>query len=179
VATGDAAVSETRDRLATHVRSHPGVHFSDLVRELDLAPGQVQYHVRKLGASDRVVAEEVGDRTHYYPPEYDPWERRALALLRRETAGDIVAALIADGTARPQAVADELDIARSTLEWHLDRLVAHDVVEKRRDERGHVHLELTDPEATVGVLRNADPSLIGRLVSRFNRLLDQLLEDAG
>lgn len=170
-------MSETRERLASHVRSHPGIHFSGLVRALDLAPGQVQYHLRTLAGNDRVVAETVGDRTHYFTQEFDPWDRRALALLRRETAGDVVAVLLAEGTARPQAVADELDIARSTLEWHLDGLVTHDVVVKRRDQQNHVHLELAAPEATVELLREADPSLFERLVDRFDRLLDQLLSE--
>jgi predicted transcriptional regulator len=170
-------MSDTRERLAAHVRAHPGTHFSGLVRALDLAPGQVQYHLRRLDRRDRVVAEAVGDRTHYYPPGYDGWERRALALLRRETAGDIVGVLLADGTARPGAVADELDVARSTLEWHLDGLVEHDVVAKRRDHRNHVELALVRPEATVDLLREADPTLGERLVDRFGRLLDRLLAE--
>ncbi|MEF8853488.1 MAG: hypothetical protein V5A44_11925 [Haloarculaceae archaeon] len=72
---------------------------------------------------------------------------------------------------------DDLDVARSTLEWHLDRLVAEDVVRKSRDERGRVTLALADLDRTARYLAAVDPSLPDRLVDRFDRLLDALLPE--
>lgn len=169
-------MTDTRTAIADCVRARPGAHFNELVRRLDLAPGQVQYHVDRLRADEAIVVEPVHGRTHYFPPDYDGWERRALALLRRETAGDIVGYLLENGPARPAAVADDLDVARSTLEWHLDRLSAADLVEKRRDRRNRVTLAVARPSETVRLLRDADPTLRERLVDRFTRLVDQFLE---
>lgn len=170
-------MSETRRRIETHVRAHPGVHFNRLVRALELAPGQVQYHLRELTDRDVVVAEPLYGRTHYYPPTYDAWERGALALLRRETARDVVGALLADGGGRPATVADRAGVARSTLEWHADRLAERGLVEKRRGDGGTVRLELTRPEDTVRLLRDVDPTLLARLVDRYTRLVDRLLTE--
>ena len=169
-------MTETRTTIAEAVRDRPGVHFNELVRSLDLAPGQVQYHVGRLREEGSVVVERLYGRTHYYPPEYDDWERRALALLRRETAGDVVAYLLANGPTDPGTVAEELGVARSTLEWHLERLAAHGLVEKRRTGR-RVTLAVDAPEETVRLLREADPTLRERLVDRFTRLVDRLLEE--
>lgn len=169
-------MTETRSRIADAVRSRPGIHFNELVRSLGVATGQVQYHLRELRDGDVVVAEQLYGQTHYYPPTFDEWERRALALLCRETAGDIVAYLLANGPARPGTVASELDIARSTLEWHLDRLIDHDLVVKRKDER-QVTLAVGSPDRTVSLLREANPVLRERLVARFTRLVDQLLAE--
>ncbi|QZX99634.1 winged helix-turn-helix transcriptional regulator [Halobaculum rubrum] len=165
----------TRERIAGYVATNPGLHFNELVRRLDLAPGQAQYHLRRLVRADRVVGEEVSGRTHYFDPAVDPTERRRLALFRRETARDAVLELL-DGPAAPDAVATRIGVARSTLEWHLDNLVDAGVVEKRRDERGRVTLALTDPEATARSLRRIEPSLPDRLLDRFTRLVDALLE---
>ncbi|PSP46433.1 ArsR family transcriptional regulator, partial [Halobacteriales archaeon QH_1_68_42] len=129
-------MSETRERIADRVAADPGIHFSELVRELNLAPGQVQYHLRRLDG--RVVAADLYGRTHYYPSTVDERDRRVLAALRRETARDALAVLLRQGPTPPAAVADELGVARSTLEWHLDRLVAEDLVRKSRDRRGRV-----------------------------------------
>lgn len=171
-------MSETRERIARHVHAHPGVHFNDLVRTLDLAPGQVQYHLKRLCSAGSVVDERLYGQTHYYPPDCDEWERGALSLLRRETAGDVVAVLAEHGTARPQRMADELDIARSTLEWHLGHLVEQDVVAKQRDERNHVTLALVRPAVTATLLEAADPSTPARMVDRFTRVADRLLDDS-
>jgi len=170
-------VSEQRERIREHLAEHPGEHFSGLERALDLAPGQVQYHLKRLTRADRVVADHRYGRTHYYPPEYDEWERAALALVRRETTRDVLFYLLEHGPSAPATVADDLEIARSTLEWHLDRLVAEDVVEKARDDRNRVTLVLSRPTETARLLRKVEPALPERLVDRFARLVDTLLAE--
>ena len=170
-------MSDTRERIESVIQSHPGIHFNDLARTLELAPGQVQYHLKKLLSADEVVDEHRYGQTHYYPPGCDSWERGALSLLRRETAGDIVAVLVESDSIQPQTVARELDIARSTLEWHLDRLTEQNVVEKRRDEHNHVTLVLVQPNETARLLNEVRPSTPTRMVDRFIRLTDQLLDE--
>ncbi len=132
----------------------------------------MQYHLKRLD----VVADEWFGKTHYYPAAYDEWDRRALALLRRETAADVVAVLLADGPLSAGETADRVGIARSTLSWHRDRLETAGLVETRPD-RGHTLLFVPEPERTARLLDRAEPSLPGRLVDRFTRLVDALLEE--
>lgn len=169
-------MTDTRRTIVEAVDRYPGIHFSGLVRQLDLAPGQVQYHLRRLRTDEAVVVEDMYGRTHYYTPKIDGWERRAYALLRRETAGDIVAYLLANGASDPATITGELGIARSTLWWHLNRLATEDMVTRRRNEAGDTQLVLAQPVETARVLRDADPSLSERLVGRFIRVIDRLLE---
>ena len=166
-------MSDVRDRIERRVHEDPGVHFNELVRQLDLAAGQVQHHVRSLADDGSVRGAKLFGRTHYYPPEYDAWERRALALLRRETSAEIVATLLDEGPSRPVDVAGRVGIARSTLAWHTDRLVEAGLVEQRYDGR---QLVVADRVRTAELLEAADPSLPERLVDRFTRLVDGLLE---
>jgi predicted transcriptional regulator len=168
-------VSDVRNRIERRVGDDPGIYFNELVRELDLAAGQVQYHLRRLTDADAVEAAELFGRTHYYPPEYGDWERSALALLRRETSAEIVATLLDDGPQRPVDVAERVGIARSTLAWHADRLVDAGLLEKRVD--GH-RLVVADERRTAALVETADPTLPERLVDRYTRLLDLLVEDA-
>lgn len=168
---------ETRTRIADAVRSRPGIHFNGLVRSLDLATGQVQYHLKRLLNEEEVVKTELYGRTHYFPDTYDDWERRTLALLRRETTRDVVAVLFEAGSVRPNELVEELDLARSTLEWHLDHLVEQRVVVKRHSTRNQVTIELARPAETIELVRNADPTLLGKMVSRFTRLVDRMLSE--
>ena len=169
-------MSDVRDRIERRIGDDPGIYFNELVRELDLAAGQVQYHLRRLTDADAVEAAELFGRTHYYPPEYGDWERAALALLRRETSAEIVATLLDDGPQRPVDVAERVGIARSTLAWHADRLVDAGLLEKRFD--GH-QLVVADERRTAVLLETADPTLPERLVDRYTRLVDLFLEETG
>jgi predicted transcriptional regulator len=171
-------VTEQRERIHRYVADHPGVHFNRLVRTLDLAPGQVQYHLKRLRRAERVVEEPLYGRTHYYTPEYGEWERSALAVLRRETARDVLVTLIEEGSSPPAMVTEELGIARSTLEWHLDHLVEQDLVAKERDANNHVTLVVAQPTETARMLRLVEPSVSDRLVDRFTRLVDDLLSSS-
>lgn len=169
-------MSNVRTRIDSYVQDNPGIHFNALVRELDLAAGQTQYHVRRLLRAGELEQAALYGRTHYYPPEYDEWERGAIALLRRETARAIVLGALDRDEPRPASLADELDLARSTLEWHLSNLVEQGVVEKRYDDRGRVTLTVPRPAATERLLDAVAPSTTDRLVDRFTAFVDRALE---
>jgi predicted transcriptional regulator len=169
-------MTEQRNSIHRAIIDVPGIHFNGLVRRLDLAPGQVQYHLRKLRREGRVVRQSLYGRTHYYPTEYDSSAQRTLALCHRETARDILLYLLEAGPSNPASVVDSLDIARGTLEWHLDHLVEQNLVQKRRNQN-RVELSLVRPEETVRLLSQIKPTFSDRLFDRFTRLVDQLLTD--
>jgi len=169
-------VTDTRGRIADQIERDPGIHHSELLRRLSLAPGQLQYHLHRLHSTSTIERHPVYGRTHYFPRGYDEQDRTVLALLRRETARDIVIHLLDHGETAPSDVAEHLGIARSTLEYHLDRLVEHNLVEKDRDVRGRVRLVLVAPAETAELLGRITPSFPARLTDRFERLVDSLLE---
>lgn len=171
-------MTATRRQISTHVHEHAGIHFNELVRQSEFAPGQVQYHIRRLVNAGELVREEWYGQTHFYPPQYDEWERATLALFRRETTREVVVYLIEHEPVGPETVAENLDIARSTLEYHLDHLLEQDVVEKRYDSRNRVSLVLVNPERTAPLLSEVTPTVPDRLVDRFTRLVDGVLENA-
>ena len=170
-------MTHERDRIHSYIAAHPGEHFNALVRALDLAPGQVQYHLKKLKRQERVVEQPIYGRTHYFTPEHDASDRKSIAVVRRETARDVLFFLLETESSRPGAVADELDIARSTLEWHLDHMVEQDLVEKQRNRNNRVTLVVCDQERTVRLLEAVTPSFSDRMLDRFTRLVDNLVMD--
>lgn len=170
-------MATVRQRVHDHVRANPGVHFSALKAELDIATGQAQYHLRKLNRAGDIVAEEVRGQTHYFDRSYDPWERRILAFARRETARALLAHLLEDGPLDAAELADRLELSRSTVAWHVSSLVDAGVVKKSYGARGRVVVELVRPEETRRLLGDVTPSLANRLVDRFTRLVDEELAD--
>lgn len=169
-------MTHTRYQIRAHIHENAGIHFNELVRETDFAPGQIQHHVRRLIDKDAVVRNEFYGRTHYYPPTYDEWERGTLALFRRETPREIILYLIENEPTEPGTVVAELGIARSTLEHHLDNLIEQDIIEKRYGLRNHVILSLSKPERTAHLLSAVTPTVPDRLVDRLTRLVDDLFD---
>ena len=155
---------------------NPGIHFNEICRELDIATGQTQYHVRRLAKQETIRTESISGRTHYYPPTFSAWERGAIALLRRETSREIVLLLFTYDDLCPAEIADKLDVARSTVEWHLSRLVEYDIVTKDRTDSTLV-VRLRKQTELYRLLREIEPRLIDRLVDRFARLTDELFDD--
>ena len=77
----------------------------------------------------------------------------------------------------PSALTRRLNIARSTLEWHFAHLEDQDIIRKGRNERNHVTLVLTRPEEIAVLLQTVQPSTAIRMVDRFIRPTDHLLDD--
>jgi len=165
---------ETRARVRRHVRDTPGVHFNRVSRDLDIATGQAQYHLRRLVRDGEVAVERIGGRAHYFDPAFDPWDRRAVAFLRRETAREILVRLHAEGATRPATLAEELDLARSTVSWHVSNLAESGIVEKSDDRP--MRVSLARPDRTAALLDEVSASLPDRIVDRFVRTVDDLFE---
>lgn len=168
-------MSETRTRVKEHVTSNPGVHFNAIGRNLGIATGQTQYHLRRLVRENVLVSRSIRGRKHYYRQGYTRSQQAALALLRRETTREIVLRLLEHDEATPGELADDIGIARSTIEWHLSTLLEHDLAEKRYDD-GSVSVALVEPEPVFDVLTEVEPAMPDRLVDRFSRLIDSLFE---
>lgn len=166
-----------RDEITECVEKNPGIHFNELVRSVSLATGQVQYHMYSLIDDGVVDGTKLYGRKHYYPKDYPEEERGAIALLRRETAREVVVRLIENGESRPDEIADSLGIARSTLEWHLERLEGQRLVEKERGPGNRVTVSPVDEERTVEMLSDISPSVADRLLDRFVTMVDRMLEE--
>lgn len=169
-------MSEVRETIFEEIQRTPGTHFNELVRRLGLARGQVQYHVRLLTTSERVIQESLWGRTHYFPNEVPPEDRRAIAVLRRETANAIVSLLLKNDNPKPKEIASRLGLARSTVEYHLDRLSTVDIIEKKYALDGTIRISIMDAERARRLLRATDPDMVDRLTDRFGRLVDNLLD---
>lgn len=157
------------------VAETPGIHFNELVRRLEVTPDKLHRIATALEERGEIAISRQYGKTHFYPTSFDTWEQRAIALLRRETSREILVVLLERGECKPSAVADSVGIARSTLEWHCDRLVDAGLVTKEVDG-GSVQLGASDPDRIARLLDEIEPSFPDRWVDRTTRLVDSLLD---
>lgn len=163
--------------VVRYVTENPGTHFNTLVDQLDITPDRLHRVSKRLSAEGTLTVAEFYGKTHYYPPGFDEWQQQALSLVRRETSRDILFHLIEHEPSTPADVTDDVGIARSTLEWHLDRLIDADLVRKERDGWA-VELRIARPEQTRQLLEAIEPTLLERWVDRTTRLFDHLIDES-
>lgn len=180
MAAGDEQPT-TRQQVYQLVNEHPGLHLRELARQLDLRTSHAEYHLHQLTKAGLVKTEQTEGYKRYFvaiepnrelpegavQPEDRPW----LSLLRQERPLEIVAHLLQEGPGQMGEIADSMDIARSTLSYHVDKLEAQDIVERAR--RGNQrYVQLSDRERTIRLLVQHQPP--EDLVAGFEQLWDDV-----
>lgn len=157
----------TRRELFEHVQENPGIHFSQLKRDLDMETGLLQYHLQELEEYDVLESEDhQGKRRVFVARELDEEERAILAVLRYETTRGILLYLLGDGPARNGAIAEALEVTPATISWHLSNLQEDDIVESVKDGRTTLY-QVANEELTVQLLMRYQESFVDRAVDRI------------
>lgn len=159
---------DTRREIYGALQASPGAHFSKLQRELDLATGTLQYHLKVLVDRELVEVRRDGRYTRYFPSfQVDRRDKEALGLLRQETPRRIVLDLLEHGASQLTDISDRLDLAPSTVSFHLDKLMDASLAE--RPERGRYRI--VDPDRLQDLLVTYQESFADQAVDRLISLV--------
>lgn len=156
-----------REELFEHVATNPGVHFSQLKRDLDMETGLLQHHLRELERRDALESEtHQGKRRVFVARELDDEERAILAALRYETTRHILLTLLETGAARNGELAEAVGVTSATVSWHLSNLLEAGVVERVSDGRT-TRYRMRNEDLTVRLLVRYRESFVDRAVDRL------------
>jgi predicted transcriptional regulator len=157
----------TRRAIFDHVRANPGIHFSQLKRDLDMETGLLQYHLYELEKHDVLESEEhQGKRRVFVARELDEEERAILSVLRYRTTRRILLYLLEHAPVRNRALAEAVGVTPATISWHLSNLVEAGVVEAVPDGRT-TRYRVTNEDLTVRLLVRYRESFVDRAVDRL------------
>lgn len=155
---------ETRKEIFEYVQTNPGVHFSQVKRDLDMETGLLQHHLDTLEEYDVLMSQEhQGKRRLFVAEELTNEEREILSSLRYETTRHILLFLIQEEAARNGSIADELSVAPSTVSWHVSRLVEDGIISQIQDGRTTFYT-VADEELTMQLLVRYKESFVDRAV---------------
>jgi predicted transcriptional regulator len=172
----DIRLQRTRRRILEFVAVRPGVSAREIQRSLKLGWGETAYHLDQLVRADAVHRERTGRRDAYFDPSI-PWaDRRILVLLR----GGATRRLLLELTSVPDCSFSQLQVrlgvSKSTLSFHLSRLIAVGVVETLRTDAGRTY-RVPDRERVARVVRAHGVSFQDRLIDRFIETWTSLLPE--
>lgn len=162
----DAARKGTvRASVYDAVRRYPGIHVRGLERHVGESAPLVQYHLRALVKDGFVEGHEQGGYTRYYPTAKGKTARVTkrdlplVGLLREEVPLHVVLLLLDEGPMAHGGLVSKLDVAKSTLSYHLVKLEEAGVVER---------------ESLTGRLRLRDRERVYRLLLAYQPTPDLL-----
>ncbi len=130
-----------RKRLTEYIRRNPGVHFRKISRDLDLAIGQVDFHLNSLVKGEVLIKDSSTSNARYFVRDkFTREERKAMSVLRREIPRGVVVYLLENPGSTPHEILGSFNFTHATLSYHLKRLERSGilVVEQKGRERFYI-----------------------------------------
>ncbi len=158
----------TSQRIFYYIRMHPGTHVREIGRELNLAMGVLQYHLRVLEKEELIRFERQGFCTFIYESGiFTDKEIKILNNLARQPARDILLLLAQKPDVSQSDVAKFIHCTRPTTSWHMKRLISQDLVESRRNGKTVTYRATCERSEIVKLIKAYYPSIFGRWASRL------------
>lgn len=119
----------SRRRIFECVSANPGAHLREVARRCTMPLGTSLYHLDYLESSGLIVSRRDGRYKRYFGSHsVGRREKEVLSLLRHEAPRRLVQALLERGAATQRELCDRVGVSRSTVSFHLNRLVTDAVV---------------------------------------------------
>lgn len=165
--------NEVRKRVYEQVQEYPGLHLSELARNVEVDTNHAKYHLRVLEDNGLVSSRRDDGYWRFYPrvdadvgqrEVLQPRDKEYLSLLRRKVPLRVTLVLLDREEANATILQDELDIAASTVHYHTSKMEDAGLLESSKEGRQRIY-SLTEPERVQRLLRDHRPP--DRLVEGF------------
>lgn len=125
---------DSRRDIYELVEDQPGVHLSKIADLLEMNVSLAEYHLRFLEKNDLIKSVKKKGYKRYFPTKemVEPEDKEILFELRKEVPLTIVFLLIENGRMTHKEILKEMDIAKSTLSYHLKKLEDMDILNSKK-----------------------------------------------
>jgi len=124
----------TRMTVFNFIKDNPGFHFRAMSDCLDMPIGVLQYHLGLLVNSGLISVYSDGRYKRYFESgKFTETEAKAISILRHETAGKILVALVEKQCALHKELALKLGVSSQALSWQMNRLERMGVVRRKAE----------------------------------------------
>lgn len=130
---------ESRRRIYDYLSANPGVHLRRIGQALGMSTGMLSYHLGYLERHGILKAEEDGHRKRYFIARaFVEAQRRILAVLRQDVPRKIMLELLIHGEQTFAELQVTVGVSKSTLSYHLQKLLHRNVLLRIKRERESV-----------------------------------------
>jgi len=158
---------ENRRKIYEYVSRFPGSYFREIQKAIGLEVGTLEYHLDYLERRGILSSEvEAGRRRYYVSAQIPHEDKHIIGLMRQKVLRRIVVHLLLNPRSSFSELLSLVGISKSTLSFHLSKLVKAGVVKEERVGREKVYW-IDDVDRISGVLITYKSSLLDDVVDRF------------
>jgi len=158
---------ECRKRIFEFVSQHPGVHFRELQRQLELPVGALDYHLKYLEKREVLVSRAEGHYTRYYARDrFDPESKAILAFLRQDLPRGIILFIMQNPKSAHGSILEKFTVTGATLSYHLKKMCQQGVLAVSREGRESAY-DVVEPDKVADLLITYRRSFLDELVESF------------
>jgi predicted transcriptional regulator len=131
---------ETQKKIYILISKQPGLHLNQIARLLKINRPLAIYHLRYLEKHGLItIVKEKGFTRFYIRGKIGIEDKRKLSILRQEIPLKIVLFLLENPLSKHKEILEKFDVAKSTLSYHLKKLVNHGIINTQVDgeEKGY------------------------------------------
>jgi len=161
-----------RVQILEFIKANPGSHLRGIKRELNLAMGVLQYHLRRLEKDQSIISRRRGLYKRFYKRlDFEVEEQEILGVLFQETERDLLLYLLKTPDATQKELSEFAHISASSTSWHMKRLVQAGLVKSRRQGSFVYYMAKGDPVKILTLLKSYHPRIWERWAERLADLL--------
>jgi len=124
----------TRMDIYSFIRDNPGIHFRALSNYLSMPIGVLQYHLGLLVDGGLLSTYRDGRYKRYFESKrFAETEMKIISILRHETSGRILAALLKKPQTTHKDLAAQINISSQALSWQMNLLEKMGLVERNSE----------------------------------------------
>ncbi len=122
---------ESRNKIFDFILNNPGIHISDMCKNLNIPRSTLVYHLNFLVKRHILKTEADGKYIRYYIAKYfGKHEQEIMSFLRRKTLFEIILIFMHCGVASQKEISLKLDKKPATICSHLKKLKGNYIIEE-------------------------------------------------
>ena len=117
--------------------NQPGIHNNELLRECNLQKGQLQWHLQILTQYGLIKKRKKSQYSLFYPSimSQNSIENSNVVIFKSKTTTKVLDMIKSNPGINPSMIALELEIGRSSVNYHVNKLTQENIILFKRKGR--------------------------------------------
>lgn len=160
------------ERVYNCVAAHPGVHLRKVSRDLDLAIGDVQYHLGRLEKEGKIRSTKHGLYRFFYSSDlFGEEDGPILAALSQATPRELLLHLVEHPDMTQESLAEAAKLSQPTVSWHMKRLADLGLIQRSQRGRSVAYRVNGNSLQIALFIRNYHPGVWERWSGRLTEII--------